>query len=334
KDPDLTWALINTINDDAEIKQGLFPSPGNDTRFGKGKPKSDHHWAIASSLFRDHPKYKETFSRATTPAQKATWATKIKNRLSALVKSCRGYTEEMGETGAGITREDEIDMSLTNSFTTKWGIIQQTFPWYWVLKSLISERPNISPVGLGNNSSGFDVDMLSQEQTPQPVDTDEDSASESIENADADQHSDNDVKPELDKPKQGRKCTAAKPATSTTVPVPKKVKNTHEKFTEIALKEEETTQKLLDIKKEKQAHDNAVAIASIQAKAGVKMRRAELQMQLLARREEQKFQLELARIQNASSGSSSSSPFPFPSFNDANFSSDGPLSSYTNYSDM
>ena len=27
----------------------------------------------------------------------------------------------MGETGAGITREDEIDMSQDNAFTTKWG---------------------------------------------------------------------------------------------------------------------------------------------------------------------------------------------------------------------
>jgi len=29
--------------------------------------------------------------------------------------------DEMGETGAGITREDEINMDVKNAFTTKWG---------------------------------------------------------------------------------------------------------------------------------------------------------------------------------------------------------------------
>ncbi len=41
--------------------------------------------------------------------------------MLSLVKACRGYTEEMGETGMGITSEEEIDMSLNNEFTTKWG---------------------------------------------------------------------------------------------------------------------------------------------------------------------------------------------------------------------
>lgn len=38
-----------------------------------------------------------------------------------MVRACRQYTTEMGETGAGITREEQIDMGLTNEFTTKWG---------------------------------------------------------------------------------------------------------------------------------------------------------------------------------------------------------------------
>ena len=31
------------------------------------------------------------------------------------------YQDEMGETGAGITCEEEINMELNNSFTNKWG---------------------------------------------------------------------------------------------------------------------------------------------------------------------------------------------------------------------
>jgi hypothetical protein len=32
-----------------------------------------------------------------------------------------GHKKTMGETGAGITNADEIDMSQTNNFTNKWG---------------------------------------------------------------------------------------------------------------------------------------------------------------------------------------------------------------------
>ena len=33
-----------------------------------------------------------------------------------------GHKKTMGETGAGITRAEEIDMSQTNGFTNKWGM--------------------------------------------------------------------------------------------------------------------------------------------------------------------------------------------------------------------
>jgi len=35
------------------------------------------------------------------------------------------YKGEMGESGAGITNEDEIDMSVDNAFTNKWGTSTQ-----------------------------------------------------------------------------------------------------------------------------------------------------------------------------------------------------------------
>ncbi len=39
----------------------------------------------------------------------------------SVTKAVRQYQSEMGETGAGITHEEEIDMSLTNALTNKWG---------------------------------------------------------------------------------------------------------------------------------------------------------------------------------------------------------------------
>jgi hypothetical protein len=38
-----------------------------------------------------------------------------------MIEITNKYINEMGETGAGITREDQIDMSQVNTFTTKWG---------------------------------------------------------------------------------------------------------------------------------------------------------------------------------------------------------------------
>ena len=90
-----------------------------------------------------------------------------------------GHKKTMGETGAGITRADEIDMTQENHFTNKWGtylvgkdkmcllclpfpilelaIIQETCPWFFEMCELIGERPNIVPSGLGNGNSGMDM---------------------------------------------------------------------------------------------------------------------------------------------------------------------------------
>jgi hypothetical protein len=65
------------------IKQGLFPSPGANvsTAEGGGKPKTDHHYALAVALFAEHDTYQIAFNLATQPKQKAAWGKKIKNHL-------------------------------------------------------------------------------------------------------------------------------------------------------------------------------------------------------------------------------------------------------------
>lgn len=39
----------------------------------------------------------------------------------SMSKTTRKYIEEMGETGAGIRSADDIDMTVQNEFTNKWG---------------------------------------------------------------------------------------------------------------------------------------------------------------------------------------------------------------------
>ncbi|KAG2081072.1 uncharacterized protein F5147DRAFT_661003 [Suillus discolor] len=111
-----------------------------------GKTKAAYHWAICVTLFKNHPDYHTPFSMSEI--------------------TCK-YMDEMGETGAGITREDEINMDVKNSFTTKWGvylydnqlptvqhffmpaIIKEACPWFFDMWEIIAERPNQVPVGLG-----------------------------------------------------------------------------------------------------------------------------------------------------------------------------------------
>src|SRR6266487_3070964 len=80
----------------------------------------------------------------------------------------------MGETGAGITAEDQIDMEKPNMFTNKWGVhlwtssissiltlqielIRESSPWFFDMKNLISERPNVIVVGTGNSQSEINM---------------------------------------------------------------------------------------------------------------------------------------------------------------------------------
>jgi len=144
----LSETLITVITDDRKIKQALFPSPGSNVSGSKGggKPKTEYHWMICQILFKDHPSYGKAFQKVLdcTETKKAAalrrlWGNKIKNRLVKYVrqfimqtcllthkvvrmqKIMKAHMDTMGQTGAGISHEDQIDMSKNNEFTTKWG---------------------------------------------------------------------------------------------------------------------------------------------------------------------------------------------------------------------
>ncbi|KAJ7775303.1 hypothetical protein B0H16DRAFT_1756520 [Mycena metata] len=70
-----------------------------------------------------------------------------------MAKISRAFDSEMGQTGAGIQHASEIDMSKANTFTTKWAEISAGCPWYFEMRNLIGQRPNLVPTGVGNSSS-------------------------------------------------------------------------------------------------------------------------------------------------------------------------------------
>ncbi|KAJ6525788.1 hypothetical protein DFH09DRAFT_1328809 [Mycena vulgaris] len=156
-DTALTLTLISAIEDDENTRGSLFPPPGSTKRTG-GLPKKHYHQLLAKICFANHDNYKDNFAKAVKPKHKAVWTGKIKNRIKVLTDKTRAQIEMMGQTGAGL--ESAEDILPGTVLMTKWDEIQEESPWFWRVRSLIGERPNLMPVGIGNNSSDMDVSIL------------------------------------------------------------------------------------------------------------------------------------------------------------------------------
>ena len=88
----LVFKLLGTVEDDPEIRQGLYPGTGANasTANGGGKPKTEFYWQLATHLFADHEEYGAPFSDAlNTTSKKAQdpWVLKVKNQLNRFVSN-------------------------------------------------------------------------------------------------------------------------------------------------------------------------------------------------------------------------------------------------------
>ena len=194
--------MLTIILEDNKLRHGLFPGLGTTQADGTSSnkmPKSEFEWIVAQRLFADG-EHANTFTQSTTtPKGQSKWITKIKNRLTQLsisfdlsslslmdyprmrriVDEC---SEMMGETGQGLKSEEEIKTQQNNNLMRTWGEhwtflrcgsqansfaveVKQKCPWYFTLKELISERSNLVPVGLGNNTAEYDTSLLLSQGT-------------------------------------------------------------------------------------------------------------------------------------------------------------------------
>ncbi|KAJ7176371.1 hypothetical protein C8R43DRAFT_1118891 [Mycena crocata] len=155
KDPDLSVGLLAHIAENKAIKRSLYPpcGPNGSTAEGGGKPKVNAHWDLFVLLFGKNPKYTDALAACKTPKERLGYANKIKNRLRAMAKTTLILNKSMGETGAGIESAAEIDMNVTNEFTSKWAEYGALFPWYFDMRNLIAQRPNLVPTGLGDSTT-------------------------------------------------------------------------------------------------------------------------------------------------------------------------------------
>ncbi|KAG6882606.1 hypothetical protein C0992_011231, partial [Termitomyces sp. T32_za158] len=296
--------------------------PGMDTMQSKSRPKSEAHSEVAQIIFGDHLTYKEAFAAAAEPKDLQEWGRKIKNRIQAMTTKCKKWlssTGIMSETGQGVKRGADIDMSRKNALTTAWsesiiacsvmfkkfdrfypGKVQDDCPWFFEFMVLVNERPNATTHGLANSGDAFDTDILGD--GPDGEDT-TGSDGQNIPDAgfddkNGDKHGGNragDAKSEFDElaehfelplstvnshsiDTENASLTTPQPTTkANALEANTKGKSVQNKFHEIAIKEEETTQAAINSKiekfrmrMEKEQHD-------IKLQAEVQMNRDKLQ---------------------------------------------------------
>ncbi|KAJ7744853.1 hypothetical protein B0H16DRAFT_1889520 [Mycena metata] len=126
----------------AWIKQSLYPPPGPNasTTDSGGTPKTQAHWVLALLLLEKDSKYKDALKACKTPKEQLSVGNKIKNRLDVMQKLTKKYNDEMGETGAA-----EISAAC---------------PWYFEMRNLMGQRPNLVPTGLGHSNSAVSADVI------------------------------------------------------------------------------------------------------------------------------------------------------------------------------
>jgi hypothetical protein len=210
----------------------------------------------------------------------------------------QSYIEEMGKTGARIRSEDEINLDQPNAFTNKWRThkvwchslpvltshwktvaIKETCPWFFEMRDLIAERPNLIPTGLGNSTTEIDLTSFTgDEDTQEDILAVSDSEDEAIaaltkrEIESEGQSDDGKTLTKASKTNGTRGKTAARPSTSipaATTKNPGKKKAKIEEFAEIAQVEEMTRQKELDVAKVQAER----ALAEVSTKAELKKER-------------------------------------------------------------
>ncbi|KAJ3816910.1 hypothetical protein F5880DRAFT_1512225 [Lentinula raphanica] len=152
---------------DAALKSSKSLKPMGTTKKGqRGKAKEaekeGEHLKYDTAVFgADTSEYKLQFDNNMKEAVgRDLWSMRVKNKLEELVSKFKKAKDSMGETGVGLTSEEQIDMSMNNHLMMAWNKVKKTLLCFFMLHNIFGERPNITPVGLGNNDTPIDTSFL------------------------------------------------------------------------------------------------------------------------------------------------------------------------------
>ncbi|KAJ7060789.1 hypothetical protein C8F01DRAFT_1290682 [Mycena amicta] len=181
--------LISECKENDDARERLFLGTGTGRFNEHGKPippntKSKKEAIMLSATIQ-------------TDQGKAQWLTKVKNKLDKMQTKFRELAGEMGETGAGITSKEAIDMTKEQQadgcvdFQTHRGTgnVREQAPWFFEYKELIGARPNVIAEGHGNADTAIDFGILRTTTT-----SDDDAASAATVSDDDEEGSDDGKK--------------------------------------------------------------------------------------------------------------------------------------------
>ncbi|KAJ3912411.1 hypothetical protein F5877DRAFT_84838 [Lentinula edodes] len=305
---DMTDTLLTELTDNPQIKQGLFPGPGTVGLDEDGHivtksntlMKVDYQFMLAEAVFsRENFGFSERFkSDKKTSKGRSWWAGKIKSKLEDLVDKWKQCKKMMGETGAGLTSEEQID--LTKEKFSDHSMVKRMLPQYFTLVQIIGQRPNIEPIGLGNGENGV-VDGIesilalgnSKSFSDLSSDLEEEkfeTLSKEVDNVDDELNSDSEGQNDEDQSKgkqhisannnDSNKITAKqargpKPNKSVKAekPAPCKGSSMFDKFSEISQEEERTKQRRLDLRQKQVEAEKALQLEKIRVQGQTKVKR-------------------------------------------------------------
>ncbi|KAJ7131015.1 hypothetical protein C8R44DRAFT_978105 [Mycena epipterygia] len=210
-------------------------------------------------------------------------------QIFGMTERAQLHITEMGQNGGGIDHEEDIQPGT--ALKTKWDLIKADSPWFFHMRSLIGERPNLMPTGLGNNNSEVDMSILLpinvDDSSSAPHDTMDlpDSDNDLIDDQEPGQSpipindsDDSDAPPIPTLASVKRKEHPARRTTNRIVATkPVTAKN---KFAAAAIAEEETVQQQLKLKRVKQANRKDVQLERLKWQASAKADKARAKLEL------------------------------------------------------
>ncbi|KAJ4465951.1 hypothetical protein C8J55DRAFT_493217 [Lentinula edodes] len=271
--------------------------------------KVDYQFMLAEAVSsRENFGFSKRFeSDKKTSKGRSWWAGKIKSKLKDLVDKWKQCKKMMGETGAGLTSEEQIDLTKENSLTTAWlniAKVKRMLPQYFTLVQIIGQHPNIEPIGLGNGENGV-VDGIesilalgnSRSFSDLSSDLEEEkfeTLSKEVDNVEDELNSDSEGQNDEDQSKgkehisasnnDSNKITAKqargpKPNKSVKAekPAPRKGSSMFDKFSEISQEEERTKQRHLDLRQKQVEAEKALQLEEIRVQGQTKVERDRVQ---------------------------------------------------------
>lgn len=134
----LTYRLLDIFHQNEGIRRAIWPGPEDEPT---GKIKTDVHNEIARNLLTPlNNKHSDCIQRKEGLRF---YGKSVKNRLFKLRESYNKALERLGAAGAAFPNEETLCAEGENAIREAWESVRKTAPFFFRLKSVISQHPNI-----------------------------------------------------------------------------------------------------------------------------------------------------------------------------------------------